>query len=179
MNQKTLTKVLGCTAALFGIVAFIMMFLAAVSTGGDDPTTYTGAELAFGKSLGSMSLWGQSGETKIVFSFGVLLAYVLPLASAVLLALAVFTKKQGFKFIFGCVAFGCFVAGIILLVLVRNMAVCQITTTILGTTSVSNYHFDDYEMGIGAILAIVFAALGACTAGSYTVLQLLKNGKKR
>jgi hypothetical protein len=178
MSQKKLTKVLGCCAAVFGILAFAMMFLQAVTTGGDNPTIYKGFELAFGKSLGNVEVLGQKGEIKILFSFPILLAYLLPLAAAVLFILTIVLKSKGSKFIMGCCAFACFVCGIILLVLVRQMATFESTSTILGRTSKTTWNLENCQLAIGTILAIVFSSLGACTAGSFSVIQLLNNKRK-
>ena len=48
MTNKTLMKIMGFCAAVAGVLVFIMMFLTAVTTGGDNPSTLTGAQLAFG-----------------------------------------------------------------------------------------------------------------------------------
>ncbi len=176
MSQKKLTKILGYCAAVFGILAFAMMFLQAVTTGGDNPTTYKGFELAFGKVLGNIQWFGQKGEAKILFSFPILLAYSLPLVAAVLFILTIALKTKESKFIMGCIAFACFVCGIILLVLVRQMATIELSTTLFS--SKTTYNLESYQLAIGAILAIVFSSLGACTAGSFAVIQLLNNKRK-
>jgi len=165
MSNKTLMKIMGFVAAAAGIAVCCMMFIPAITTGGNNPTTYTGMNLAFGKvevKLGDYSYGWQ-------FSFGVLLAYVLPIASLVLMLLCVLGNKNGIKFILGCVSFACFVVSIILLITARNMAVYH--------DALGDYNATGYDMAIGLILAIVFAAVGALTSGTYTCLQLLKSSK--
>lgn len=178
MDTKTLKRIVGIASIVLGVLVLVMAFFAAVTTGGDNPSTYSGFNLIFGKkvtdlsvSLGSLV----SAETKINFCFGLLLAYFLPVVAAVLLLLVVFGKSKGLSFVFGCVAFGCFVASIILLACTKNMATWTSTgsVAILGSSSTSG-HFDTYDLGIGSILAIVCAGLGACTSGTFTVLQFLK-----
>ena len=174
MDTKTLKRIVGIASIVLGVLVLVMAFFAAVTTGGDNPSTYSGFNLIFGKkvtdlsvSLGSLV----SAETKINFCFGLLLAYFLPVVAAVLLLLVVFGKSKGLSFVFGCVAFGCFVASIILLACTKNMATVEYTGLITGKSS---FHFDSYDLGIGSILAIVCAGLGACTSGTFTVLQFLK-----
>ena len=173
MTTKTLKKICAIIAILFGIASCAMIFLAAVSTGSDNPTTYSGLDLSFGKTLSSGSLLGQSGSTKILFSFGVLLAYALPLIGALIVLIGVIIKKKTGSFIFGSIAFICFAAAIVLFILSRNMATMEVSTSgyINGSTS---SHFTDWNMGIGTILAIVFSAIGLCTSGTFTLLNLLK-----
>jgi hypothetical protein len=173
MKTEQLKKLIACCSAILGIVAFAMMFMVAVTTSGDNPVTYKGYELAFGKELTNVSILGQTSKAKIVFSFGTTLAYVLPLCSAVLFILCALGKNKGVKFLLGCVAFGLYVAAIILLVNVRKMSIVEGTTSgwISGQ---SKNDFTGFDMGIGLILGIVFSALGACTAGTYTCLNLLK-----
>jgi hypothetical protein len=177
MDTKTLKKIVGIASIVLGVLVLVMAFFAAVTSGGDDPVTFTGFNLIFGKqttelsgSIGSLA----SSDAKIVFCFGLLLAYFLPVVAAVLLLLVVFGKSKGLSFVFGCVAFGCFVASIILLACTKNMATYSWTITVLGKSSTSTAHFDSYDLGIGSILAIVCAGLGACTSGTFTVLQFLK-----
>lgn len=175
MNTKTLKKIVGIASIVLGILVLVMASFAAVTTGdGDNKTSYSGFNLIFGKTLSSGSIWGQSGSVKILFCFGLLLGYFLPVVAAVLICLVVFGKSKGLSFVFGCVAFACFVVSIILIACTKNMATVEVSaSTILGSGS-STSHFTDWKLGAGSILALVCAGLGACTSGTYTVLQFLK-----
>ncbi len=174
MTNKTLMKIMGFCAAVAGVLVFIMMFLTAVTTGGDNPSTLTGAQLAFGAQTFDFGVI----KGKVLFSFGVTLAYLLPIASVILMLLCVLGKKNSIKFILGCVAFGCFVTSVVLLACSRNMATYETTLSFWGSSTSGQGHFEGYNMGIGLILAIVFASVGALTSGTYTCLQLLKSSKK-
>ena len=113
MKEKTLIKILALVTLAFGVLAFAMMFFGAVTTGGDNPIIYKGMELAFGKDLGKIDLWLAKGEGSIKFSFGVLLAYTLPLIAGLLLGLIdLLSKKKGTKFLFGVIAFAGFIFSI-------------------------------------------------------------------
>ena len=180
MKEKTLAKLIAICTLVLGVAAFVMIFLDAVTTGGDNPVTYKGMDLAFGKMLGQGTLFGQSGERKIEFSFGTTVAYFLPLVAALLLGLTgLISKNKGLKFLMGVISFSAFVVSVVLLVLVRNMSIMTISTSGWIGSGASQGNFTGYGMAIGLILAIVFSALAACTAGTYTVLQLLKSNKKR
>lgn len=176
MNTKTLKKIVGIASIVLGILVLVMASFAAVTRGdGDSKESYSGFNLIFGKSLGTVDIYLAKGEGKILFCFGLLLGYFLPVVAAVLICLVVFGKSKGLSFVFGCVAFACFVVSIILIACTKNMATMEISgSTILGNSGSSSYHFGDYKLGVGSILALVCAGLGACTSGTYTVLQFLK-----
>lgn len=174
MNTKTLKKIVGIASIVLGILVLVMASFAAVTYGeGDSKTSYSGFNLIFGKTLSSGSFAGQSGSAKILFCFGLLLGYFLPVVAAVLICLVVFGKSKGLSFVFGCVAFACFVVSIILIACTKNMATVEFSTSGWVSGS-STSHFTDYKLGVGSILALVCAGLGACTSGTYTVLQFLK-----
>ncbi len=173
MSVKTLKKLCATLAILFGIASCAMIFLSAVSSGSDNPTTYSGLDLSFGKTISSGSLLGQSSSTKILFSFPVLLAYALPLVGALVIFIGVIIKKKALSFIFGLIAFLCFVGSIVLLIFTRNMATMEVSISGLVSGSTSA-HFTDWDIGIGTILAIVFSGVGLCISGTFTLLNLLK-----
>jgi len=182
MKQSTLLKITGFCAVLFGVVAFAMMFLTAVTTGGDNPSTFTGTNLVFGKTLAVGSLFGLTAEAKINFSFLMLLAYFLPLIVACLLVVALILpkKEKGVKVLFGAVAFVGFVAALILVILTTNIASVTYKGSITGTTTGSLAEWNaNYKLAIGSIIAIVANGLALCSAGTFTVLSLQKSGKKR
>lgn len=177
MNTKTLKKIVGIASIVLGVLVLVMASFAAVSYGeGDNKTSYTGFNLIFGKTLADYSFGGfASTSAKILFCFGLFLGYFLPVVAAVLICLVVFGKSKGLSFLFGCIAFGCFVASIILIACTKNMATIEVTgsTFVTGSGSTQS-HFTDYNLGVGSILALICAGLGACTSGTYTVLQFLK-----
>ena len=177
MNTKTLKKIVGIASIVLGILVLVMASFAAVTSGdGDNKTSYSGFNLIFGKTLSEGSFGSlASGSTKILFCFGLLLGYFLPVVAAVLICLVVFGKSKGLSFVFGCVAFGCFVASIILIACTKNMATYEVTaSTIITGSGATTGHFSDWNLGAGSILALICAGLGACTSGTYTVLQFLK-----
>lgn len=176
MKEKTLVKTLGLIAALCGIVAFIMLFLPGISyTSGNTTSSYTNLNLVFGGQI--------SGENyKFNFSMLLMLGYFLPLVAAILLLIVEFVgSAKGLKFIFGILAIAAFLASFIFVILTK-----QVATLTLGVGSYTTTYsvadsilLGNYNLGLGAIVAVVANALGVCVSGTYTVFQLLKSPKKK
>ncbi len=177
MKTEQLKKLLACCATILGVVAFVMLFMVAVTTGGDDPVTYKGQQLAFGADLASAK-WGDTvlSAAKLNFSFPLVLAYFLPLVLAVLLAVGQFgLKSKGIKFIFGCVAFVGFIVAAILVAKTLTISTATYKGILTGeTTGAIKDWNSSLKLGVGSIIAIVCNALAACVSGTYTCLNLLK-----
>ncbi len=181
MKEKTLVKLTVFSAAAFGVLAFICLFMNAVTTGGDNPVTYQGMNLAFGKDLGGISLFGITSETKINFSFLVVLAYFLPLVLAIILCLGqVATKSKTVKFVFGVIAFAGFVASLILIILTTQISTVTYKGSYSGVTTATLAKWSSsFKLAYGSYIAIVADALAICSTGTFVVLQLLKTGKRK
>jgi len=177
MKTKQLVKLMGIVATIFSILAFAMMFVVAVTNGADEPTTYTGMQLAFGTKVANASYGTTTfSELTINFSFGVVLAYFLPLIGGILVLLSTFANSSRLvKFIFGVVAFAASIVALILLLQIMNMSTVTYKGILTGTTNASFKDFyTNFKFGIGTTLAIVFNACAICTSGTFTVLQFLK-----
>ena len=154
----------GGIALLFGIAAFCMMFLPAVTFNLADSTTdgWTGAQLAFGYK----ETYPLIGEVTILnFNILVFLAFALPLIGG-LLALIF---KNGL--ITKIVTTACFVIGAVLLFSIVGLSgigrISMDEENILSEAinSILNELYNAIDntkgLGIGAILGGVFAVIGA------------------
>lgn len=151
--------VVGALALLFGIAAFCMMFLTAITFKSGDTVTdgYTGAQLAFGYSE-DIPLFG---EFKVLgFNFVALLAFALPLVGGVV---ALITKNG---LISKIISVACFVAGAVLLFSIVGYSGLGRATS---ENSIVQAFLDElYKaidstkgLGIGAILGAIFSIIGA------------------
>lgn len=154
----------GGIALLFGIAAFCMMFLPAITFNMADSTAdgWTGAQLAFGYK----ESYPVIGEVTILnFNILVFLAFVLPLVGG-LLALVF---KNGL--ITKIATTACFVVGAVLLFSIVGLSgigrISMEGENLLGETvnAILNELYAAIDsskgLGIGAILGGVFAVIGA------------------
>lgn len=165
MSKKSKLKyfIPGAIALIFGIAAFCMMFLPAITFTAGNTTSdgYTGAQLAFGYKE---TYLGQE-VTVLNFNFVALLAFLLPLAGGVI---ALITKNG---FISKIISTACFVAGAVLLFsIVAYSGLGNVKfddSSILG--SVANSFLEElYKaidetkgLGVGAIVGGILSIVGA------------------
>lgn len=165
MSKKSKLKyyIPGAIALIFGIAAFCMMFLPAITFTAGNTTTdgYTGAQLAFGYKETYM---GQE-VTILNFNFVALLAFFLPLAGGVITLIT----KNGF--LSKIISTACFVAGAVLLfsiVAYSGMGNVKLDdSNILG--SIVNAFLDELykaidetkSLGVGAIVGGILCIVGA------------------
>ena len=133
----------GGIALLFGLVAFLMMFLKAVGAEGEG---YTGAELAFGKK--------EMGIEVLGFNILIFLGFLLPLVGGILSFII------GNGFLMKIITTACFVVG----------AVFLFCTVSFSSIAVNDLAKDAWELAVkegmiklqaGPIVAGVFSILGA------------------
>ena len=179
MSKKSKLKyyIPGAIALIFGIAAFCMMFLPAITFTAGNTTTdgYTGAQLAFGYK----ETYAGQEVTILNFNFVALLAFLLPLAGGVI---ALITKNG---FISKILSTACFVAGAVLLFCIvsySSMGNVKLEDDgILG--SIVNGFLDELYtaidetkgLGIGAIIGGVLSIEGAAVCFfKGTIAKLVK-----
>lgn len=145
-------KILTLDAMLLALVAVFMMFAPAVSASWD--TEYTGLQVAFGYTAKSEAL-----ANIPVFSayFIPYLLIVIGLVFSVLSLLGVLPKISKF------VAIGCYIAAGVLFFLAVQMVTPYVADGINGDAKkelISKYR-ENFTLGIGAILAGIFALMAA------------------
>ncbi len=149
MDKKMLKNILGYVAAGLGLIAFIMIFLKAVSrTEMGIEMSVKGSEIAFGHKEGGVKV--------LSFNFLALLAYLLPLAGGVVALVAGFKKNDMLNW----VAAGLFIVGAILLFLMPSI------WYLFPAEKEAKKFLKAYELklAVGAILAAIFAILGAAAS---------------
>ncbi len=159
-SKTDLGLILKVVVLALGVAAFCMAFLVGVkfvTSKGDLVNDFTGFQTMFGYAETEEVLGKEITTGYLGFSFMAVLAFVLPLAGAVLSIL----KSKVLRL----VGAGLMVVGAVLLFLLPSFVVLS---TIEGTlTAVATALLDaaTVKLGIGAILAGVFAALGGLVAG--------------
>lgn len=127
---------------IIGIVAVLMIFMP-VLIFRDSETSYTGLEIAFGKEFVNL---GGLGSGQIAFNPLVLLAFLLPLAGAII---PLFYSKG---FMLSVVLYA--IAAVLIFMIPQFTVV---TVTILGNTNEIDV---EWTYGIGLIIAAVLSILG-------------------
>lgn len=136
---------------VIGLVSFVMFFLDALNLNGE--ALLKGTDAAFGKEV-------VLGEFK--FSLFALLAYVLPLAAAVVAVCPMNKKKNSLKF--GLCALLFAVSAFLLFVMPSYV------DTYYGSVIGGTYHVD-LTLAVGTILGGSFASLGAVVSVSTFFLK--------
>lgn len=150
---------------LVAVVTLCMAFLPAVKSENSD-TTYTGFEVMFGKSLGTVNLIVVSGNSSITFSILAVLGFMLPLVGSIICALLV--KNKGLAGIITC---ACFVASAVLLFLIPSITSIATSGSFLGSASTTNTFKDlGYGLGIGSIIGASVSIVGAL-GSLYSVIK--------
>ena len=152
---------------LVAVVTLCMAFLPAVKSENSD-TTYTGFDVMFGKSLGSVNIFVANGESSITFSILAVLGFMLPLVGSIISALLI--KDKG---IAGLITCACFIASAVLLFLIPSItSVSTTASTIItsGTTTTSTFKELGYELGIGSIIGASVSIVGAL-GSLYSVIK--------
>lgn len=164
-----LGKILAAVAALFGVVAFIMLAAPGASyTVGNNTTTYSCAQLTFGYTsttsvdLGILGSASSSAEI-FKFSFGNLLTYIF-LAVGVVFAVLALLGKLGKIAPF--VAIIAFLAAAILFFLTVAMCVPASDNADLVAKFKENL-----SLGAGAIVGGIFAILGLLSSAAALVFK--------
>lgn len=148
----TLGNILVCSAAVLGVISFLMMFAPAISYTVDAGAfkvtqSFTGAQIAFGYTEKSEVL-GQTIEAQIFkFSFMNFLPYLLTLAGIVFAVLSLFFKC---KYIAPVAAVCFLVAGVFFF--------CAVPFTV---PAVEGGTMEGYTLAAGAIVSGIFSILSA------------------
>lgn len=127
---------------IVGLLAALMIFLPVLILR-DTETSYTGLEVAFGKELIDL---GGLGSGQIAFNPLVLLAFLLPLAGAII---PMFFSKG---FLFSAISY---IIAIALIFMIPELT--TVSVTILGNTNEIDV---EWTYGIGLILAAILSILG-------------------
>ena len=163
-SSKQLDLILKVVVVVLGVAALCMGFLAAVNfatSKGAVEGTYTGFQVVFGYHPTTKSVLGDVTQHHLGFSFMALLAFVLPVAGAVM---SIFKNK-----IVRIVGAVLMIVGAVLMFLVPSFAVLA---TVDGKLTLISAVLDacTRTLGIGAILGGVFSALGGLVAG-YSIFK--------
>lgn len=146
------------------IVVVAMAFLPAVKyTDGD--TTYTGWEVAFGKTITSVTLAGKTYGTFINFSIWAVLAIFISLAGSVVFGL-LFKNRQ----IAGLLVFICFAGAAVLFFLMPQLTYYEVDVQFVDPV-VNTLAELNYGLGIGAILGGAFSCVGAVASLGYAMMK--------
>lgn len=159
MNRKKM-EILSWGATIFaavcGLIAFAMIFVAAISTKATPiwQDSYTGVQVALGCSTAS-------GYTVFNASAAVVFAYALPL-----IALCVAVLGKGFKIVSG-IAAAIYAAG----------AALALTVNLTVRPAIN---FPEISLAVGPIVSAVFSLLGvlALVAGIVLEVYIAKEKKK-
>ena len=191
MKAKNLIKLFALLSFLFGLGVLIMVFINVVTTGGENPTVYTGSDLIFGaKKTTTLTVFGVPYDVSlsIDFSFVLLLAFFLPMILSIILFVTEFTNNnKNVKLIVGIVAFAGFVVSLIFIILLKDFSTATISSenstiqsvikTFYGQSPYTYKFVEGYQFAIGAILGMIFAGCGIVSTAIYSVLNVIKIGK--
>ncbi len=154
MNKKTKKLLFICCEVVLAVAAFVMLFLPAIGIK-DTDTTYTGMNVTFGYSVGSLVKVEYFG-----FSFMNLLTYIFVIAAAVLAVLKLFMKDT--KVLTLVISALLIVAGVFFFLTVSfsspNAGLTSLAKSLGGNLK------DGLTLAIGSILGGVFAILGGVVA---------------
>ena len=154
----------------FSVLVVVMAFLPFVISKSDNSSdvTYTGFEVAFGKTLNSASFLGfASGSAKINMSYLLIVALFIPLVGSVI---ALFVKNRKLASLVVCV---CFIVSAILVFMTPTITSVTYTGEVLGfgSTNTETFAYAGYSLAVGSILSGVFGALGGVTAIANLILK--------
>lgn len=168
MNKKTLKLITTITAFVMGIAVLVMFFVNCAKLQGEAKEIatlntvvtyeeYKGYNILFGASL--------EGREILVFSWGYLFAFLLPLIAIILIAVKFFIKKH--EICFNCTAIILFiVSAILFFITTRLVNISEGTQTAMDIyVNVSKVMGIDLvystKISIGAILGGIFSIIGA------------------
>lgn len=164
-SKFNLSDIISYAICGLALVALIMAFLPFVTTlGGNDPTTYSGFQTAFGCELASAGSSTLGANGKLLFSFPLVLAIFLPLIASVLNVFVFKNSKLG-----AIVNIAAFVVATVFIFMALVFGTVETSVSVLGSTTSSaetfaemNSKVDDpiYGLGIGAIIAAIINILG-------------------
>lgn len=156
-RNNPIIKFLPYVVAVFGLLAFIMIFLDALLLEGEP--FLKGTEAAFGKSL---TILGQKFELK--FNILAFFGYVFPVLAAIYLVAPIAKGRKTLKYI---IVTAWFVAAALLLFVMPSY-IKVVYTTVFGSGKADS----GTSLAIGAILGGVFSLVGG--VGSATLIVLDK-----
>ena len=154
----------GAIALVFGIVAFCMMFVPAITFNSGDSSSdgWTGAQLAFGYKETIDYLIGSAEFTILEFNIVALLAFALPLVGGILALIF----KNGL--LAKILTTACFVVGAVLLFSIvgySGLGRIEVDTGISFVDNIINGIYDSVDstkgLGAGPIVAGILSVLGA------------------
>lgn len=154
----------------FSVLVVVMAFLPFVISKSDNSSdvTYTGFEVAFGKTLNSASVLGfASGSAKINMSYLLIVALFIPLVGSVI---ALFVKNRKLASLVVCV---CFIVSAILVFMTPTITSVTYSGEVLGfgSTNTETFAYAGYSLAVGSIISGVFGALGGVTALANLILK--------
>lgn len=160
-KKKTKMKsYLPLAAAIFGVLALIMLFLPAIVVGDE---SYNGLKVVFGYTE-KAEVFGSTIETKILkFSFMNLLPYLLVIGGIVL---NVLNRKNGSK-LFALIATACFIVATVFFF-------CTIGSTVLAgdmNDKIVEAIKDEWKLGVGSILAAICSILAGLASITPVVMK--------
>jgi hypothetical protein len=165
-NKKSLPFLMQAVAVLWGVVAFIMLFLPAIGVDGTD-TTYNGLKVVFGYKQSTLGY-----EYSVFnFSFMNLLTYILILVGIVLSVLSIVSNTNKWVSVIASVAF--LVAGIFFFCTIAFTSVNADASKIFA--SLGGNIKDSFTLAVGAILGGVFSIVAALSSlGAFLMKEVLK-----
>jgi hypothetical protein len=174
-KQNKLSKYLLFGAIVSAVLVLVGLFLSNIDVlnlKDEVSSSFTGLQLAFGAELANLDLGViVKSSGKLTFNILITLAFVLPIIATVLALLL--GKSKMLSVVLGLVCTAVFVFSLIIIIKSGSIATVKVTTdSILGsnesTTKLVEYIGVDYmKMGIGAIISLIGAGLGAvCSLGS-------------
>lgn len=155
---------------LLSALIIVMAFLPFVIYESDNSSNnaFTGFEVAFGKTLNSISFLGfASGTAKIDMSYLLIVALFVPLVGSVI---AMLIKNRKLGILLACV---CFIVSAILIFMTLSITSITVSGNVItiGGSSTETFAQAGYSLAIGAILAGVLSSLGALTSVANIVLK--------
>lgn len=164
-NCNQISKLLGFGAALFALVAVIMLFLSGVDikSGSDKYDSYSVLKVAFGGVISENTALGITVKTVFKFNFLTCLAAIFIVLGLVFVVLSL--AKIGNSKLMAFVGAVLLIAGAVFVFCLISLTTIQTTTTAGSTTNVttkklSEMDSDYVKLGIGAILAGSFGIAG-------------------
>lgn len=147
---------------VFALAIIGMAFLPAIVRD-DSDSGFTGWEVSFGKKILDVSLFGS--ESVIEFSILAALGFLVPTVICVLVIVLMKNRQLA-----GLICFIGFGVSAVLCFILPSITNISLTLPFLGTSTKTLADMG-FNLGIGAILAGVFASLGAVTSLGYAVMK--------
>ena len=165
---KRLQNFLPVFILLFGLFVLGSMFFDVLQNNNGD-AIMTGTTATFG---GTPYQFGTFFNHSVHFSYLNLLAFSFPAVIATISMVTVINEKKtsSSKFVLGIILTLTFILSV---VLIFQLPENTLNTTTIGSTEVHG-NYGSYNLAIGAVMAYIFAILGAIFSLLYAILQFEK-----